>query len=73
LQEAKVGLVAVANLLDGGDVFRQAQSMIDVECLIVLYILNDLKCVKIDEDCVLFDLESVNLNEGVGILISILD
>lgn len=55
------------------DVFGETHAMIDVECLVVLYVLYDLWGVKIDEDCVLFDLEPVHLYEWVGVLLQALE
>jgi hypothetical protein len=47
--------------------------MVDVESLVILKILYDLLCVKIDKDCILLHLESIHQDEGVRVLLQTLE
>jgi hypothetical protein len=73
LQEAKVRIMPVANFSNSCDVLRKTHTMVDVESLVILKILYDLLCVKIDKDCVLLHLESIHLDEGVPVLLQTLE
>ena len=42
--------------------------MIDIECAVLLDIAEDDRLTEVDEDCILFDLKSIDLQEDVVFL-----
>lgn len=62
-----------ADVLDGGDVLGEAEAVVDVQCLEILQVLDDLRGVEVDEHCVFLNLEPVDLEEGVAAFLQALE
>lgn len=68
-QEAEVLVMCVGDVLDGCDVFGEAEAVVDVEGAEVLQVLDELRGVEVDEHRVLLHLEPVHREERVAALL----
>lgn len=68
-EEAEVLVVCAGDVLDGCDVFGEAEAVVDVEGAEVLEVLDELRGIEVNEHRVLLHLEPVHREERVAALL----
>ena len=71
VQERTEEGVTVTDLLDCRNVLGQTNAVVDAERRVLLDVAQDFRLIEVYEDCVLLDLETVNLQENMVLLVMI--